>query len=184
MRKSLTKICIGSQKCRIFFSFFFFLLLFLFFLTTGPARTRALQRTPTRRKRRETIAWNSCSFLLSWRKFQARKWKKNVCKCRNNMFLSLCHPYVSQSRWRLVFLTPEKYSNSQISVKDWIDIRCRIEQENLLSSYRKLLRNESYVIVEDSFIHVFHLLAICSPYTCRVQINCRSDSKDSSFVKR
>ena len=82
--------------------------------------------------------------------------KKMVCKCRNNMFLSLCHPYVSQSRWRLVFLTPEKYSNSQISVKDWIDIRCRIEQENLLSSYRKLLRNESYVIVEDYFIHVFH----------------------------
>ena len=80
------------------------------------------------------------------------------------MFLSLCHPYVSQSRWRLVFLTPEKYSNSHSSVKDWIYIRYRIEWKNLLSSC-KLLRNESYVNVEDSFIHVFFFVWLLVPRT-------------------
>ena len=49
---------IGFQllhRSLIFFSFFFsFPFFFLFLRTTGPARTRALQRTPTRRKRRKT----------------------------------------------------------------------------------------------------------------------------------
>ena len=53
------------------------------------------------------------------------------------MFLSLCHPYVSQSRWRLVFLTPEKYSNSHISVKDLIDIRYRIDLIDIRYQYEK-----------------------------------------------
>ena len=100
------------------------------------------------------------------------------------MFLSLCHPYVSQSRWRLVFLTPEKYSNSQISVKDWIDIRYRIEQENLLSSYRKLLRNESYVSVEDSFIHVFICLRLVPRTRAGFKLTAEVIQKDSIFVMR
>ena len=96
------------------------------------------------------------------------------------MFLSLCHPYVSQSRWRLVFLTPEKYSNSQISVKDWIDIRYRIEWKNLLSSC-KLLRNENYVNVEDSFIHVFFLFGDLFPVHVQGSESCRSHSKRFQF---
>ena len=123
-----------------------------FFENNGP---RANARPPANSDSKEK-AWNDrvkqLFLFAKLKKISGKEVKKMVCKCRNNMFLSLCHPYVSQSRWRLVFLTPEKYSNSQISVKDWIDIRCRIEQENLLSSYRKLLRYESYVSVEDSFI--------------------------------
>ena len=166
--------------CKKFINGFNF---FLFFENNGP---RANARPPANSDSKEK-AWNErvkqLFLLRSWKRKGSAETEKMLCKCRDNMFPSLFHPYVSQSRWRLVFLTPEKYSNSHISVKDWIDIRYRIEWYNFLSSC-KLLRNESYVSVEDSFIHVFHLLATCSPYTCRVQINCRSDSKDSSFVKR
>ena len=44
-----------------------------------------------------------------WKRSETEKRKLlfMVCKCRNNMFPSLFHPYVSQSRWRLVFLTAE-----------------------------------------------------------------------------
>ena len=45
----------------------------------------------------------------------------------------------------------------------------------------KLLRNESYVSVEDSFIHVFFLVGYLFPVHVQGSDNCRSDSKRFQF---
>ena len=85
--------CYGFVSCSSFFSSFF---LPFFLRTTGPARTRALQRTPTRRKRRETNAWNSCSFcdvaivciLANNCKKLQEKMQNNATNCKTNAHIA------------------------------------------------------------------------------------------------
>ena len=67
--------------------------------------------------------WNSPFFFAPHQ--DGRFWKRSetekrkilfmVCKCRNNMFPSLFHPYVSQSRWRLVFFDTRE--NIQVAIQ-------------------------------------------------------------------
>ena len=69
------------------------------------------------------LAWAARNVISAKRKesltLKIEKMKMFFLKRRNNMCPSLFHPYVSQSRWRLVFFTPE---NIQVAM-----LLCNIE---------------------------------------------------------